>query len=249
MDALILVNRYLHITIGFVGLALWWVPILTAKGAATHTRFGKMFVAAAYVIGVTAMLSAPLRFTDAFRDGVTWEQMRPQAGFLIFLGYLGIVTLDFAHFGLRVLRTRRDPARLGTPGMRIMTWGMMAWSVAAAAFALAVWTPGSIIMLALAPIGVIQGVEQLRYIRRPPALNKPWFYAHMDAMLGAGIAFHTAFLVFGSRIFFDYTMLGPFNWVPWVLPAIAGTIGGGAWKKRYMRKFGDLTAAPQAARV
>jgi hypothetical protein len=248
MDTLILLNRYLHIIVGFIGIGLWWVPIFTAKGAVTHKRIGKMFVAAAYVVGATAMLSAPLRFSAGFLGGVSWEAMRPQAGFLILLGYLGILTFDLAYFGVRVLRTRRNPERLAAVPMRAVTWLMMGWSVLSALFAVIVWTPSSMIMLGFAPVGVLQGIEQIRYMRRPPSLNKPWFYAHMDAMLGAGVGFHTAFLVFGSRMLFDYSMLGPFNWVPWVAPAIVGAIAGRAWRRQYMRAFGDLPGA-DAARV
>jgi len=57
---------------------------------------------------------------------------------------------------------------------------------------------------------------------------------------------HTAFLIFGSQALFDYSILGPFNWVPWVVPAIVGTVGGAAWKRRYMRKFGDLPSESPA---
>jgi hypothetical protein len=246
MDALVAVNRYLHIAVGFCGLLAWWVPIVTAKGGVVHKRFGRLFVYAAYIVGTTAILSAPLRITDSRFDGVAWSAIARDAGFLVFLGYLGVLTIDFAHFGLRVIRTRREPAALSTPFLRALTWAMMIWSVVAAAYALLMWTPASIIMLALAPMGIMQGVEQRRYLTRPPALNKPWFYAHMDAMLGAGIAFHTAFLVFGARVFFDVSVLGPFNWVPWVLPAAVGTIGGNAWRRFYMRKFHDLPRAEPA---
>lgn len=247
MDTLILVNRYLHIIVGFCGLAAWWIPIVTTKGGVTHKRFGRIFVIAAYIVGASAMLSAPLRITGGLMDGTSWSVMAAQAGFLVFLGYLGVVTIDFVYFGLRVVRTRRDPSRLGGTLLRALTWTMMGWSVVAAVFAIVYWSVTSIIMLILAPVGILQGLDQRRYMAAAPALNKPWFYAHMDAMLGAGIAFHTAFLVFGSRILFDYTILGAFNWVPWVLPAIIGNVAGNAWRKSYMRKFGDLPPAPAIA--
>jgi len=243
MDTLILVNRYLHIIVGFCGLAAWWVPIVTAKGGVTHKRFGRIFVIAAYVVGVSAMLSAPLRISDGLLEGMSWSVIAAQAGFLIFLGYLGVLTVNFAYFGMRLVRTRRDPSQLGGALLRTLTWTMMAWSVVAAVFAVVFWAPTSIIMLVLAPIGIVQGFDQRRYVAAPPSLNKPWLYEHMDAMLGAGIAFHTAFLVFGSRTLFDYTIFGAFNWVPWVLPALVGNIAGSAWRKSYMRKFGDLPPA------
>lgn len=247
MDALILINRYLHIVLGFVGLVAWWIPIVTSKGGTTHRRFGKVFVLSAYVIGVTAVVSAPLRAADALLSGMAWPVLAPQLPFLIFLGYLGVLTLNLVHFGMRVLRTRRTPEGLATPVLTGLTWLMMIWSVGAAIYGVVYWSGASIIMLVLAPPGIIQGLEQRRYMAgRRPAISKPWFFAHMDAMLGAGIAFHTAFLVFGSRVVFDLSIMGPFNWVPWVLPAIIGTIGGNAWRKSYMRAFGDLPSREPA---
>ena len=242
MDLLVEVNRYAHIAVGFVGLAAWWVPIVTAKGNATHKRLGKVFVLAAFFIGTSAVLSPILRIASARLSGVAWTEILEDAGFLVMLGYLGIFTFNAAYYGVRVLRTRRAPEQLGTPFLSVLNWLMMGGSGTVALYAVAFWSPTSIIMLLLSPIGVLQGLEQRRYIARPPALKKPWFYAHMDAMLGAGIAFHTAFLVFGSRIVFDLSVLGSFNWVPWILPGLVGAIGGGAWKKVYMRKFGDLPA-------
>ena len=240
MDLLIAINRYAHIVVGFAGLTAWWVPILTAKGGAIHKRLGKVFVLTAYVIGTTAVLSPMLHMASARLSGVAWTEILEEAWFLVLLGYLGIFTFDAAHYGVRVLRTRCEPEQLGTPFLFILTWLMMAGSGIVALHGVVFWTQTSIIMLLLSPIGVLQGLEQRKYVARRPALRKPWFYAHMDAMLGAGIAFHTAFLVFGSRIVFDYSVLGSFNWVPWILPGLIGGIGGGVWKKAYMRKFGDL---------
>lgn len=246
MDTIIVINRYLHIIVGFVGLIAWWVPALTVKGGTTHRRFGRIFILSAFVVGITAMLSAPLRMGTALAEGQDPMRVLQNGGFLVFLGYLGILTLNFAYFGLRVLRTRRQPETIATPLLAALTWTMMIWSVVAAVYALAFWSTASIIMLLLAPPGIMQGLEQRRYMAARPSVSKPWFYAHLDAMVGAGIAFHTAFLVFGSRAVINYDVLGPFGWVPWILPAIGGTMLANVWKKRYMEKFGDLPRAEPA---
>lgn len=243
MDTIIFINRYLHIIVGFVGLIAWWVPALTVKGGLTHRRFGRVFILSAFIVGITAMLSAPLRIGATIAGGQDPMIVLRNSGFLVFLGYLGILTLDLAYFGLRVLRTRRTPEAIATPLLHVLTWVMMGWSVVAAVYAVVFWSAASIIMLLLAPPGILQGLEQRRYMAARSSVSKPWFYAHLDAMVGAGIAFHTAFLVFGSRAIINYDVLGPFGWVPWILPAIAGTILGSVWKKRYMRKFGDLPRA------
>lgn len=98
-------------------------------------------------------------------------------------------------------------------------------------------------MLSLAPVGVFVSVVVLKYMYRRPPEKRAWFYAHMGAMFGAGIAFHTAFLVFGSRAVIDLDIFGAFNWVPWILPALVGVVGRRVWEAHYRRKFGDLVKA------
>jgi hypothetical protein len=120
---------------------------------------------------------------------------------------------------------------------------MAVGSVLVAVWAVASWTPISIILLALSPIGVKQAWDQRAYIRGTPSSPHAWFYQHMDGMLAAGVGFHTAFLVFGSARFLDLSQLGAYNWVPWVLPAVLGTVGGALMKRRYLRLGGPMAAA------
>ncbi len=222
------------------------MPTLTTKGGQWHKRLGKVFVLSAYGIGVSALLSPIMRVTGALASGISWTVIMSEAGFLILLGYLGVVTFDAAYFGTRILRTRRNPEELASPLSTILTVLMMAGSLIVAGHALLFWSRLSIVMLLLSPFGLLGALDKRRYEAQQVEGDRAWFYAHMDAMLGAGIAFHTAFLIFGSQALFDYSILGPFNWVPWVVPAIVGTVGGSAWKRRYMRKFGDLPAESPA---
>lgn len=126
---------------------------------------------------------------------------------------------------------------------------MVAGSVMSLLYALLMWSSVSIVLLALGPIGLIIGRNVFRYVYRRPPEKMAWWYAHMGAMFGAGIAFHTAFLVFGSREVLDMSILGPFNWVPRVAPGIIGVFGGDYWKKFYRRKFGDFSGRSAEAGV
>ena len=163
-------------------------------------------------------------------------------GLQVLLAYLGLLTLAVTHFAVQTVRTRHDPSAIGTPMLLALTGGMVAGSVVSILYALLLWSSLSIILLALGPIGLIVGRNVLRYVYRRPPEKMAWWYAHMGAMFGAGIAFHSAFLVFGSRAVLDLSVLGPFNWVPWVAPGIIGVVGGRYWKNFYRRRFGDLKA-------
>ena len=249
MEPLIVGLRYAHIVIGFVGLAAYWIPVLTKKGGVQHVRFGKVFALCGYIVATTAIMTTTLRFSRALWEGVSIRDNVEGLGFLLFLFYLGWVTLGLVHHAVRTIRTRRDPDSIATPFHIALGVIPAVGSVLVIAWALAFWSPVSIILLALSPVGFLTGKQILEYVFRRPPEKMAWFYAHMNAMLGAGIAFHTAFLVFGSRIVLDLTILGDFNWVPWILPGVIGTIAGAVWEKRYRRKFGDLPAAAATSRA
>ena len=70
--------------------------------------------------------------------------------------------------------------------------------------------------------------------------------AHVaGSMLGGGIAFHTAFAVFGAQRLWAYELAGPLAVVPWLLPTAVGIPAIIVWTRYYRRKFEP--AAPAAA--
>ncbi|MDH3224207.1 MAG: hypothetical protein OEO23_10870 [Gemmatimonadota bacterium] len=248
MDEVIALNRWIHILAGFIGLAAWWVPVATTKGGPVHRRAGKAFAVTAYLVGTTAIASAVLRIGGSAFSGTLGDNPVALA-FLVFLAYIGVIVIESTYYGVRVLRTRRNHEMLGDRFLGLLLWSMAVGSLVVAAFAIGAWTPVSVILLILSPIGVKAAWDQRRYIRSAPTHSRAWFFEHMEAMLGAGVAFHTAFLVFGSQRWVDLSLLGPFNWVPWVLPALVGTVAGGYWKRRYQRLVGTGSSAPARPRA
>ena len=59
----------------------------------------------------------------------------------------------------------------------------------------------------------------------------------MGSMLGGGIAFHTAFAVFGAPRLWAYEIAGPLAVLPWILPTVIGIPTIAVWTRRYRRKF------------
>lgn len=248
MDALITGMRWVHVVLGFTGLAAWWVPVFTRKGGRAHVRLGKVFVVCGYVVATTAIGTSTLRLGRALWQGQQPADNAEAFGFLLFLGYLGWVALALVHHALQVVRTRRDPDSIRTPLHHLLAVVPPLGSLVVIAYALTWWSSVSVVLLALAPVGLLVCNDLTRYMYRRPDEKMAWFYAHMGAMMGAGIAFHTAFLVFGSARWLDLSILGSLNWVPWVAPAVVGSITIGVWERYYRRKFGDLPAAVDADR-
>ena len=78
---------------------------------------------------------------------------------------------------------------------------------------------------------------------KPGAQHMGWFYSHMGSMLGGGIAFHTAFIVFGAQRLWAYELAGSFAVVPWLLPTVIGIPAIVIWTGYYRRKFAPAARA------
>ena len=238
--------RNVHVLFGFVGLVAFWVPAFARKGQKLHLAAGRVFAWAAYIVIATAIVTAVLRVLwplDVTRlpanpsPELIAQIVEQSRVFGTFLLYLGIVTLAGLHHGLAVLRAHRQCRPLRTAMHTLLNWVSIVSSIVVVG--LGVWLAQPI-LLALSPIGILGGVAALRYARRAAPSRMSWWYEHMGGMLGTGIAFHTAFFVFGARRFFDLGLDGWLAIVPWVLPTAIGLPAITIWTNYYRRKFGEL---------
>jgi hypothetical protein len=230
--------RYVHIALGFLGLAAFWFPIFARKGGRLHVAAGRVFVWCAYVVTVSAVFSSVYYITLFVARGDSPGD-DPNFGFLVFLAYLALVTFAGVRHGVVVARTKEDRTAASTGLHRGLAWASILGSAIIVAFAIGFWGPVSPVLLALSPIGIVGGRGMLRYISPRPMIPRVWFYEHMGAMIGSGIAFHTAFAVFGSRNLFDVHLVGIWGMLPWILPAAIGIPATLLWERHYRRKFKD----------
>jgi len=226
-----------HVATGFVGLAAFWIPVFARKGGRTHVRAGRAYVYCAYVVTLSAVTAAAGRIVFYQLQGIRLADQPELYGVSLFLGYLGLVTFATVRQGIRVLATRRAPETLRTPGHEALGWASMASSAVIITFALAMWSDVSPVLLGLSPIGLFTGRNMLRLMRNPGARRMGWFYSHLGSMLGGGIAFHTAFIVFGVQRLWAYELAGPLAVVPWILPTIVGLPAIAIWTRHYRRRF------------
>jgi hypothetical protein len=232
--------RTLHIVFGFVGLAAYWVPILSRKGGPSHVRYGTIFSRCAWVVLASAGLTVLYKLTALAQAGVTFADRPASYAFLVVLGYLSFVTWVILRHALGVLRHKADPAALATPANRLLARAAIAASVALIVFALWLRPPNMIVLLALSPVGIGSGSGILRYLGQEQTSPRQWLYEHLGGMIGAGIAFHTAFAVFGFARLFDYRPEGLLGVLPWILPAAIGIPASVIWTRYYQRRFGEL---------
>ena len=234
---------FVHVATGFVGLAAFWVPVFARKGGRAHVRAGRVYAYCAYVVTLSAITAAVGRIVSYQFQGIGVAEQPGSYGFAVLLGYLGVVTFVMVRQGLRAVATRRTPERLRTPVHEALAWASMSGSVIVVGFGLAAWSEVSPMLLGLSPIGLFTGRRMLGLMRDPGGRRMGWFYSHLASMLGGGIAFHTAFIVFGAQRLWAYEIAGPLAVVPWVLPTIVGVPAIVVWTRHYRRKFGRARGA------
>jgi hypothetical protein len=233
--------RFVHVVFGAVGLLAFWVPIFTKKGAVNHVRFGKIFVWSAYIVLGAAAIALATRSVSMIQQGVGLAERPELIAFMVFLGYLTFVTFVIVRHGMQVLQSKPDATQIRTPLSVALSYGAIAASIGIILYALMLNPGNKILLLALSPIGIGNGYGQLRYMSRKQTSPRAWLYEHLGAMLGSGIAFHTAFAVFGITRLFDLGFTGWVAIIPWIAPALIGIPAITIWTRHYQRKFGELT--------
>ncbi len=231
------VFRFIHVVFGVVGLTAFWIPVVTRKGAVNHVRFGKIFVWSAYVVLAAAALSLVASLNERFAQDISFTEHPADYAFIVFLGYLTFVTFLSVRHGMAVLTHKRNPAALRNAPTKMLAYGGILASVSLVLYALILSPPNKILLLALSPIGIGTGSGILRYIGANQISKRAWMYEHLGAMLGSGIAFHTAFAVFGSTRLFDIGLNGWIAIIPWVAPSAIGIPAIMLWTRHYRLKF------------
>jgi hypothetical protein len=262
-------SRYSHIVLGFLGLVLFWVPVIAFKGGRAHRLSGKIFACIALWVGLTGFaasvwaVSAPVSFISSLGVSFTETSLpyiveRVMFGFS-FLAFLSIATLSGVILGVALAwtKTRHEALRSAwvvTPLVAsVMTAAALtvfgAWNLWLGWRGEHLLSSGAVskywvhVMLGL--IGGLGTWSDLRYVLRPAKERRAWFYKHMECMLSTGIAFYTAFLVFGAGRLYAWAgieLRGAWNLVPWLLPTVVGLPLIARWQRSFRRKFGDTGA-------
>ena len=225
-----------HVATGLIGLAAFWVPVFARKGGAAHVWAGRVYAYCAYVVTLSAVTASLGRIVSYQVHGIGFAARPDLYGLALFLGYLGVTTFALVRHALRAVATRKAPETFRTPFHALLAWASVAGSVMIVAVALGAWSGVSPVLLGLSPVGALTGLGMLRDMRAPtPRMG--WFYSHIASMLGGGVAFHTAFAVFGSQRLWAHDIDGPLAVLPWILPTLIGAPAIALWTRHYRRRF------------
>lgn len=242
--------RSAHIWAGSLGLLAFWVPIFTVKGSRVHRAAGQLFLICVWIVAVTAIVSAlwalvsPETFIGPSSERSDPEQyaalVRSARFFLAMLGTLALSALEFAVVGRHALlaQSGRRPLRfkpvmflVGMAASSSLLFGL--WGIY---LLTQQWFEMGAIACVVGGLTLSSQRTEWRYLFATDHAPFAWWYKHMEGMIGAGIAFHTAFAVFGGQRLMGDMLSGVWRVVPWVIPAVVGTIGLAAWKRHYERR-------------
>lgn len=241
--------RAVHIGVGSVGLALFWVIVALPKGSRWHVRCGKVFANVTWIIGGSAVISCVWALVDidsfaALPRTVEGVGLRAIYRFIFaILLYLAAGTLSGAVFGIQVMRKRARHQELRRT--TLPAWLMFNALCAAGLIAFGLWhlvmptttihgMPGEAywIPVFVGIFGAVTVVQEWRYVSGPPPAPREWLYRHVWHMCGTGVAFHTAFLVFGANRLLGFSLPGAWAMLPWIAPPVVGMLLTGLYIRR-----------------
>lgn len=246
--------RRSHIFVGIIGLVAFWIPMIAKKGGRVHIVAGHAFEWCGYYAATTALfacaryLLTPRHFAFVDRPSASIEELaRVQfvQFFLTLLAVLAILFLALLRNGMRVIRTRKEPAAV-YQNLEARFWLYFQPIACLALIAYAAYrliNGGHAVhwvSIALGLISLSEFRKELRFFRNPREHKMSWWYRHMECMLGCGIAFHTAGLVFSTRWLATntgYQLPGIWQFVPWIVPAMIGVPFTHWYLGQYKKKF------------
>lgn len=238
---------YLHIVVGVVALALFWVPALSKKGSLNHRRFGRWFATIMYTVGWSGVMMATVDLWQplamhAPASGATPEAMAVMAGDIrftaIFLLSLSVLVIATTRHGWLTIRYKEDrsvlrkPVHLGLCLALLGVGGVLLLTGAA---------NDNILMLIFGALEVWIAAGILHYsFKTSPRHPREWWNEHLGGMIASGIGAYTAFFVVGASSLLGTYLQGSLaglNVVIWVAPGVAGGIAISVLSAKYRRKF------------
>ena len=212
---------FVHVTTGAIGLVLFWIPVYSQKGGASHKKFGTVY---AYLMMVTATMAlgmgtntilAPVATHSHLAD---WPPTRVQGIFGWMMLYLAILTIGLVWHGLITVRNKKqhlENRRWPNVGLNLL--------VIAAALLCAYrgWLIDEVLMMGIAVVGVASGLTNLWFIYTPSPSRIAYQLEHVKAIVGSGISVYTAVMAFGFVRLMPHNALNP---KMWSIPLVVGLV-------------------------
>lgn len=219
-----------HIGVGALALVAFWLPIVARKGSVNHKKFGRLFVwcmsivaGSAIIISIMVLID-PIGIRAPSRDLDMERAMQVAANnrmFSLFLLMLGLLTATGMRHGLLALKTRTQPNALRAKSHLTLLVSLGVMGVIVGIVGL---MNGEVLLMVFAVISVSASINTMREALRKKMTRNDRIKAHFGGLIGTGIGAYTAFFAFGGSRLLSDILTGQWQVIPWVLPAIIGTI-------------------------
>ena len=177
---------FAHVAFGALALVAFWSAAWMKKGSPRHRAIGKVFLLAMLGIVISGL---PLVLERLY--------FRHQPVAALFLAYLLTITAQACWMAWRAVTDKRDWRGL----TRRIGWTLNQWLpglVAALTLAVGIATRDPL-LIGFSIIGLVTALRMWRFARKGPDRPNWHIVMHYQAMLGAGVATHVAFLSIGMR--------------------------------------------------
>lgn len=226
-----------HIGIGLIAIIVFWIPIATRKGSRLHRKAGTIYSWAMYAVACSAFIMCLMVLFDPIGVRVPSRDLDPErasqiAGrsrqFAMFLLMLSLLVTSGLRHGLLALTLKTNPDAFRSPVHKtlVASLGIMGIVVGFAGY-----QAGSLLLMIFAVISVSASFSLIKDIRKRVFSRKEALYAHFNGLIGTGVGAYTAVFAFGGSRLLSQFLTGQWQVIPWVAPAIIGTIAI-SWLKR-----------------
>ena len=231
-----------HIAVGSFALLLFWVPAVARKGSRLHVRAGRLYAIAMYVVSITAFIASIMVLADPLGIRRPGELPDPERAaslaqgfrmFSLFLLMLSVLVFTSVRHGVAALRERTAPGSLSRPVHRALIAALGLLAVVVGALGI---VHGQLLLIIFGGISLASAWGMSRDLGKTERRPSDLVVAHLNGLIGSGIGAYTAFFAFGGSRFFGELLPGQWQVVPWVLPAIVGTVVISRLSRRFGRR-------------
>ncbi len=217
MDQLKSIILIIHIAVGSLSLIVFWIPVLVKKGGDIHIKVGKLYVFLMWIVVITAIILSLINLY--FKAYII----------AAFLGFLSIITAHPLWYGMVILKHKKEITSRVKRINLLLNWFLFLGGAGLFIWALILKVQGQAILLII--FGIIGMASALPMIRGG---DKPvnWLAAHIQGLLGTGIAAYTAFFAFGGSRIFGHIFTNQLIAIPWIMPTIMGIVGIKYYKRK-----------------
>jgi hypothetical protein len=240
----------IHVTIGFLSLLLFWIPIVAKKGSPLHIRTGHWYAKAMYAVGFSALVLAlmmmidPISFKFPVNDFSAEKIIKVAAelrGFGLFLLAISILVLVGVRHGLQSVRAKGNQALMRRADSLLINLALLSVGIWLGVAAVG-GSPMSVLFYVFAALCSVTAINNLRFCLKHKVTRGEQIVAHIGGIIGAGIGSHTAFFVFGANRFLAELLSGYAVIIPWILPGVVGTLIIAQQSKKYRPRKAKITA-------